>query len=113
MEKIGGVSKIWEQLQTNEKSGITVSSIESREKHFGGNRKPPSKIKTFWELLYEALNDFTLIILIVCAFISIIVEMLTADPEHRSIAWIEGVAILCAVALSSGITTVNNYQKEQ
>ena len=51
--------------------------------------------------------------LIFAAFISIAVEMATADPSHRSTAWIEGVAILVAVALSSGITTVNNYQKEK
>jgi len=64
-------------------------------------------------LLLEALDDFTLIILIICAFISIIVEMITATPDHRKTAWIEGFAILCAVAISSGITTVNNYQKEK
>ncbi len=33
--------------------------------------------------------------------------MITSD--HKEIAWIEGVAIIVAVALSSGITTANDY----
>jgi hypothetical protein len=31
--------------------------------------------------------------------------------NHPEIAWIEGLAILIAVFLSSGLTTVNDYQK--
>lgn len=37
--------------------------------------------------------------------------MVTASPEDRSHAWIEGFAILVAVFISSGITTANNYEK--
>lgn len=29
--------------------------------------------------------------------------------DHKEIAWIEGVAIMIAVMISSGITTVNDY----
>ena len=37
----------------------------------------------------------------------IVVEMLTSD--HPETAWIEGVAIIVAVMLSSGITTINDF----
>jgi len=37
--------------------------------------------------------------------------MLTADESHRSTAWIEGFAIMVAVGISSGITTINDYEK--
>jgi hypothetical protein len=33
--------------------------------------------------------------------------------ENKSIAWIEGFAIIVAVLLSSGITTINDYQKQK
>jgi hypothetical protein len=59
------------------------------------------------------MDDFTLKILVVAAIISIVVEMSTAHKDELSIAWIEGVAILVAVLICSGITTVNNYQKEK
>lgn len=41
----------------------------------------------------------------------IVVEMITSN--HPETAWIEGVAIIVAVLLSSGITTINDYQKQK
>jgi len=66
-------------------------------------------LKTLFDLFTDALNDFTLKILIVAAFVSIIVEMIMSD--HKDTAWIEGFAILVAVLISSGITTGNDYSK--
>lgn len=37
----------------------------------------------------------------------------TAKPEHRSTAWIEGFAVLVAVAICATVTAVNDYQKER
>jgi Ca2+ transporting ATPase len=51
-------------------------------------------------------------VLIVCAFFSIAVEMAFADPSHRATAWIEGFAILVAVAVVSLVTAVSDYKKE-
>jgi len=39
--------------------------------------------------------------------------MATSDKDHRGIAWIEGFAILCAVAVSAFVTSINNYTKEK
>ena len=64
-------------------------------------------------LLYDAVDDFILKILIACAIISIIVAEITAAPEDRSHAWIEGFAILVAVFVCSAVTAVNDYQKEK
>ena len=65
------------------------------------------------------MDDMTLKILVVASIVSIskflfyfkVVEMLTADESHRSTAWIEGFAIMVAVGISSGITTINDYEK--
>ena len=35
-----------------------------------------------------------------------------AVEEKKSIAWIEGFAILVAVVISAGVQAVNDYQKE-
>ena len=53
-------------------------------------------------LLCDALNDFTLRLLIVAAIVSIIANMII-EKEHREIAWIDGAAILFAVVISSSI----------
>ena len=49
-------------------------------------------------------------ILIVAAVISIAISMVF--EEDKSLAWIEGAAILAAVAVVSLVTAVNDYKKE-
>lgn len=47
------------------------------------------------------------------SFLSIAIEVGTADDSHRSTAWIEGVAVLVAVMISATVSSVNDYQKER
>jgi len=60
-------------------------------------------------LLYNALDDFILKILIVCALFSIVVAVATSAPEDRSHAWVEGAAILIAVIVCTAVTAINDY----
>jgi magnesium-transporting ATPase (P-type) len=68
--------------------------------------------KGFCRLLWEALQDFLLQVLIVAAIVSIVLQVVF-DEDHRSTAWIEGFAIIIAVAVISLVTAFNNYEKEQ
>lgn len=61
--------------------------------------------------MFEALNDFTLKILIVAAVVSIVIEMIVS--AHRETAWIEGFAILVAVMVCALVTAINDLQKEK
>ena len=72
-------------------------------------KEPPG----FVELFCEALEDFTLRILLFAAILSIALETGTAKPEERSKAWIEGFAVLVAVFVCATVTAVNDYQKER
>lgn len=63
-------------------------------------------------MLKEALDDFMLKILIGCAVFQLAIEMSTAEPENRSHAWIEGFAILLAVAVVSLVTAGSDFKKE-
>lgn len=49
----------------------------------------------------------------VCALISIGVEVGTAKEDDKPIAWIDGFAILVAVMVSSNVQAINDYQKEK
>jgi len=55
------------------RSGITGTEqeLEQRREVFGSNVIPPQPPKSFLELVWEALQDVTLIILIVAALISL------------------------------------------
>ena len=50
-------------------------------------------------------------ILIFCAFVDLIVQLIF-ESHDRATAWIEGVSILVAVVIVSGVTSVSDYQKE-
>lgn len=62
-------------------------------------------------MIKEALDDLTMIILIVCAIISIIINLIV--EEHKLEAPIEGGAILLAVAACTLVAAGNDYQKEK
>jgi hypothetical protein len=52
-------------------------------------------------------------VLIVCAVFSITVDMSFASDKERGHAWIEGTAILIAVAVVSFVTAWSDYSKEK
>ena len=66
---------------------------------------------SFWQLLLESFEDFTIIILLVAGVASIGLE--AAFGKEGENGWIEGAAILAAVAVVVLVTAVNNYQKEK
>ena len=63
-------------------------------------------------MLKNALEDFTLRILIVCSIVSIVAETVTAEESRKKTAWIDGFAILIAVFACSFVQATNDYQKE-
>lgn len=61
----------------------------------------------------SALDDFMLKILMVCAVVSITVDMSTVEhTEEYYHAWIDGFAIMVAVLVVSGVVSVVDYKKE-
>merc|ERR1719458_538714 len=71
--ELGGVHEIARRLNTSEASGLSGESgdLEHRQDVFGSNTIPPKPPKTFLELVWEALQDVTLIILEVAAIVSL------------------------------------------
>ncbi len=50
-------------------------------------------------------------VLFIASILLIVIEVATADDDHRATAWIEGAAILVAVLVSATVTAVNDYNK--
>ena len=109
LENLGGEAFFEKALNTNFKIGLKGDDFEQRIGAFGDNKRPEIEMSTFFELLLNALEDFTLRILMVAAVASIIIEVSTAEQSHRSTAWIEGFAILVAVFVCAGVTSINDY----
>lgn len=101
-------------LQVNYRKGISANSLTVREQVFGSNYKVPPERTPFCNMVLAALEDFMLRLLIVCAVFSIAVEIgfNIGYPEKLATAWIEGFAILVAVATVSLVSAWSDFKKE-
>lgn len=113
LQELGTVDDIAVLLDSDSKTGIkTKESIPQRISIYGNNKLPDIPIRSFWAMFKEALSDETIIILIACAIFSLIFEILFATTEERSTAWIDGAAILLAVAIVSIVQATSNRNQE-
>lgn len=102
-----------EKLRVDDKKGLNGSDFLERTDAFGNNRRDPPKRTPCCSLFKEQLKDTMIQILLVCAVVSITIEMAFAEsPEDLSHNWIEGAAIIGAVALVTGVSSVVDWKKE-
>ena len=120
LEKVGGVDGLASKLRTSFDDGISSEDLQIREQVFGRNVCPEPKFTSFFELLFDALQDTTVVILIISAVISLSLGLLISDKdenhdgfEDKNTGWIEGTAILVAVTIVAFVTAGNDYSKEK
>lgn len=108
-----GVEGIMGLLEVNLKVGLPQDPHEltRRRTAFGTNVIPATPPKSFLALCFDALQDKTLIILVIAAVISIILGVTV--EQRKEIAWIDGAAILVAVVIVVLVTAGNDWTKEQ
>jgi len=73
-----------EKLQTSLDKGLTPHDFDLRNQFFSSNFKAPPKMTPYWRLFLNALDDFMLKFLSVCAVIQLVIELSFADASHRS-----------------------------
>lgn len=129
-ECYGDVYGICSRLKTSPHEGLNgnLADLERRQEVFGKNLIPPKKPKTFLQLVWEALQDVTLIILEIAAIISLGLsfyrppgrdnELCAAasgagEEEEGEAGWIEGGAILVSVVCVVLVTAFNDWSKEK
>lgn len=103
---------IIEKVDSHIENGLDLHDAVARKEHFGSNYRPPLIAESCCSMFLGALDDFMLKLLIVCAVISITIDTSMAEPEERSIAWIDGFAIMVAVLVVSGVGSIVDYRKE-
>uniref|UniRef100_A0A3B3D9W2 Calcium-transporting ATPase n=2 Tax=Oryzias melastigma TaxID=30732 RepID=A0A3B3D9W2_ORYME len=130
-ESYGDTQGLCNRLKTSPTDGLSgqPADLEKRKTAFGQNLIPPKKPKTFLQLVWEALQDVTLIILEVAAVVSLGLSFYKppeaerdhcgkaaggVEDEHESEAgWIEGAAILLSVICVVLVTAFNDWSKEK
>ncbi|MFS7973798.1 putative P-type Ca(2+) transporter [Helianthus anomalus] len=77
----GGIEGLAAKLKTCTTNGIAMDDdkdLTCRQKLFGTNELfTEREQQSFWVFVYEALQDMTLLVLVVCAFVSLIVGIAT------------------------------------
>ncbi|XP_072328731.1 plasma membrane calcium-transporting ATPase 2 isoform X12 [Scyliorhinus torazame] len=127
----GDMNGFCRRLKTSPTEGLAgnPADLENRRLIFGRNFIPPKKPKTFLQLIWEALQDVTLIILELAAIISLGLSFYQPPGERSEICgsaaggvedegeseagWIEGAAILLSVICVVFVTAFNDWSKEK
>uniref|UniRef100_A0A1I7YE08 Cation_ATPase_N domain-containing protein n=1 Tax=Steinernema glaseri TaxID=37863 RepID=A0A1I7YE08_9BILA len=121
-ETYGGIEGLCKRLKTDPNGGLSSErqSMKRRQDVFGKNEIPPNPSKSFIRLAWEAMQDITLIILLVAAIVSLGLSLYKPPPEvgsndssEHQANWIEGVAILIAVIVVVLVTALNDWSKEK
>jgi Ca2+-transporting ATPase len=94
------------------------NSFADRIRVFSDNRLPEKKPKSIFQLAWMAYNDKVLLLLTAAAIISLALGLYQtfgvshADGEPK-VEWVEGVAIIVAIAIVVVVGAANDWQKER
>ena len=105
---LGGVEGLAKLMGLNMQTGLTEAQVLYMRETFGTNQFPEAPIDSFFSLLFNALTDTTLLVLIAAATVSLIIGIIQEPAD----GWIEGAAIFIAVFLVSNIAAFNDYSKQ-
>jgi len=108
LDALGGIDGLCKLLEVSPSQGLSGDQVIEFRKLFGTNSFPESPMESFLSIFISSFNDFTLMVLIAAAFVSIGIE----TYENPSTGYIDGVAILVAVFAVALVTAGNDYTKE-
>nr|XP_017217927.1 PREDICTED: putative calcium-transporting ATPase 7, plasma membrane-type isoform X2 [Daucus carota subsp. sativus] len=106
----GGVSGIAEKLCTSTTNGLPsdTAKLERRQELFGINKFTEKEVRSFWVFVWEALHDMTLMILAICAFVSLIVGIATEGWPHGAQ---DGLGIVASILIVVFVTATSDYRQ--
>ncbi|KAK9064891.1 hypothetical protein SSX86_016273 [Deinandra increscens subsp. villosa] len=106
----GGVESLAEKLKTSTTNGLSIDDegLAVRQKLFGINKFAESPQRSFWVFVWEALHDMTLMILAMCAFVSLVVGIATEGwPKGAH----DGLGIVASILLVVFVTATSDYRQ--
>jgi P-type Ca2+ transporter type 2B len=116
VQDLGGVEGIIEKLRSSADKGLSSEDLDYRRNVFGANMLPSKPSKSLIRLVYDAIQDVTLIVLLVAAVLSLVLSLYPEKDDELQrdhFEWIEGLAILVSVIVVVVVTALNDYSKER
>lgn len=124
-KELGGLEGLGRDLHADLKRGLSPppqeeldllseNEVESRRvTKYAKNILPPPPQETLWDMIFGALQDKILLLLIGAAIISIVLGSIPETSEHPETGFIDGLAILIAVIIVVCVTSGNDFQKQR
>ncbi|KNC49800.1 plasma membrane calcium ATPase [Thecamonas trahens ATCC 50062] len=112
---LGGQEGVLEELDVDAAQGIDEAELEARGLRWGFNATHIAK-RSFVHFMLSAANDFTLIMLIITAFLSLSLGVSISEfaADTGGAGYVEGTSILIAVTIIIIFTAINeNYKDHQ
>ncbi|KAL2622967.1 hypothetical protein R1flu_003172 [Riccia fluitans] len=106
----GFVAGVAKKLKINESEGVIEdeAGIQERKEVFGTNTYPEKPAKGFLAFVVEAAQDLTLMVLGVCAIISLAVGIPTEGIKE---GWYDGAGIAFSIILVVFVTAASDFQQ--
>ncbi|KAF3327162.1 putative calcium-transporting ATPase 5, plasma membrane-type isoform X1 [Carex littledalei] len=104
----GGVEGISRKIRAPLDNGVSTEDLQTRQKIYGVNKYTEKPSRSFWMFVWDALHDLTLIILMVCALISVVVGLAT---EGFPKGMYDGLGIMLSILLVVLVTAVSDYRQ--
>ncbi|KAG6524558.1 hypothetical protein ZIOFF_014471 [Zingiber officinale] len=108
LKKHGGVQGIARKICVSLDDGIKTTDISIRQEIYGVNKYDEKPPRSFWMYVWDALHDLTLIILMACAFVSVVVGLAT---EGWPKGMYDGIGITLSIFLVVSVTSVSDYKQ--
>ncbi|KAJ8762559.1 hypothetical protein K2173_007998 [Erythroxylum novogranatense] len=106
----GGIETICKKLSTSPTDGISTSEnlLDKRKRIYGVNKFTESPPRGFWIYVWEALQDTTLMILGICALVSLVVGIIMEGwPKGAH----DGLGIVASILLVVFVTATSDYRQ--
>ncbi|GJU43585.1 calcium-transporting ATPase 4, plasma membrane-type-like protein isoform X2 [Tanacetum coccineum] len=104
----GGLQGLARKIKVSLRDGVLSGDLSKRQQIFGCNRFVEKPSRPLWMFVWDALQDMTLIILMVCAVISVGVGIAT---EGWPKGMYDGLGIILCILLVVVVTAVSEYKQ--
>ncbi|KAL5546366.1 hypothetical protein UlMin_006053 [Ulmus minor] len=108
LKSYGGVQGVARKVSVSLNDGVSERDLPIRENVFGANRFAEKQSKGFLMFVLDTLHDLTLIILMVCALVSIVVGIAT---EGWPKGMYDGAGIIISIFLVVIVTATSDYKQ--
>lgn len=112
LEKVGWNSGLLASLATHAETGIIgdVKDLQRRKKFFGQNKISLPTTRSFFSILYDQLDEFYVVLLLILASVMLALAILNTDEK---LDWVEAVSVYFAVIFAALIQTLCDWGKER